>query len=201
MNCTRMTRFFGEITNTCADYADIPIFTAYYQKNKRRLMVELKLIARVLKTRHHRVKGFSVYELMIAVTVITILIAIAIPAFKTYQNERDQYQAIADIMELQGIIDKFYIVNNRFPESLNEVNLHNRRDPWGNPYYYTNIATGGGNGGGIRKDKKLQPVNSDYDLFSSGKDGETVANFGNSKSFDDIVRCNNGAYIGAAIDY
>ncbi|MCI0508349.1 MAG: prepilin-type N-terminal cleavage/methylation domain-containing protein [Gammaproteobacteria bacterium] len=154
-----------------------------------------------LKIGQASVKGFSIYELMIAVTVLTILIAIAIPALRTYQNERDFNQARTDILEIQGVIDKFYVINNRFPNSLNEVNLHTRRDPWGNSYYYTNIATGGGNGGGIRKDNKLQPVNSDYDLFSAGKDGETVANFGNSKSFDDIVRCNNGSYIGLAIDY
>ena len=146
-------------------------------------------------------KGFSIYELMIAIMVLSILITIAIPAVSTYQDERDHNQAVADILEIQGVIDKFYVTNNRFPASLNEINKHNKRDPWGNPYYYTNIATGGGNGGGIRKDKKLQPVNSDFDLFSAGKDGEFVASFGNSKSFDDIVRCNNGAYIGLAIDY
>lgn len=55
--------------------------------------------------------------------------------------------------------------------------------------------------GSLRKDKGLNPVNSDYDLYSMGKDGATMLPFTNPVSFDDIVRCNNGRYVGLAADY
>lgn len=150
---------------------------------------------------HAGTKGFSIYELLITLAIFGILVSIAIPAVKTYQDESNINQAKSDILEIQAVVDKFFILNNRFPDNLDEINMQTKRDPWGKPYYYTNVSTAVGYGGGIRKDKKLKPVNSDYDLFSMGKDGESTASFTNSKSFDDIVRCNNGSFIGLVIDY
>ncbi len=49
-----------------------------------------------------------------------------------------------------------------------------------------------------RKDKQLHPINSDYDLYSVGKDGETVAPLTAKKSWDDVIRAADGAYIGLA---
>ncbi|MEJ2180091.1 MAG: hypothetical protein P8Y28_06530 [Gammaproteobacteria bacterium] len=57
------------------------------------------------------------------------------------------------------------------------------------------------NKGSVRKDKNLTPVNSDYDLYSAGKDGLTRLPFTAQQSQDDIVRCNNGSFIGLALDY
>jgi general secretion pathway protein G len=49
-----------------------------------------------------------------------------------------------------------------------------------------------------RKDKQLQPINTDYDLYSVGKDGDSVAPLTAKKSLDDIVRAGEGAYVGLA---
>jgi general secretion pathway protein G len=67
-------------------------------------------------------------------------------------------------------------------------------------------GNGGGNGGGnvmgeVRKDRFLVPLNSDYDLYSKGKDGESVPQIGDRRSQDDVLRANNGAYIGLASGY
>lgn len=144
--------------------------------------------------------GFSVLEILIVIAILGILISIAIPAYENYRDKKNYTQAKTDILEIQGVIDRFYIENNRFPDSLSEVNQDGRRDPWGGSYYFTNI-TNGTNKGGVRKDKNLTPVNSDYDLYSAGKDQKTSLPFTASASHDDIVRCNNGSYIGLAIDY
>ena len=76
------------------------------------------------------------------------------------------------------------------------------RDPWGNPFQYLRINGGNLKGkGSLRKDKSLVPVNSDFDLYSMGKDGVSVPPFTAKQSHDDIVRANNGGYIGLAADY
>jgi general secretion pathway protein G len=41
-------------------------------------------------------------------------------------------------------------------------------------------------------------VNSDFDLYSLGRDGVTTAQFTGNEAHDDIVRANNGRYYGLA---
>jgi general secretion pathway protein G len=75
-------------------------------------------------------------------------------------------------------------------------------DPWGRPFQYLNIANSGNKAKGHqRKDKFLVPVNSDFDLYSLGEDGVSSPPFTAKGSRDDIVRANNGAYIGLAENY
>ncbi|MCP5251868.1 MAG: hypothetical protein H6939_09135 [Burkholderiales bacterium] len=45
------------------------------------------------------------------------------------------------------------------------------------------------------------PINSDYDLYSMGKDGASVSPLTAKASRDDIIRANNGRFIGRAADY
>jgi general secretion pathway protein G len=53
----------------------------------------------------------------------------------------------------------------------------------------------------LRKDGKLNPLNTDFDLYSLGRDGESRETLNARPSRDDIVRANNGAFIGLAEDY
>jgi len=144
--------------------------------------------------------GISILEILIVIAILAILISIAIPAYENYKDKKNITQAKTDIVDLQVIIDRFYVTNNRFPNNLAEINENVRLDPWGNSYYYTNVSTAN-NKGSVRKDKNLTPVNSDYDLYSAGKDGVTKLPFTAEHSHDDIVRCNNGSFIGLAMDY
>jgi general secretion pathway protein G len=76
-------------------------------------------------------------------------------------------------------------------------------DPWGNPYRYLRIDGGTTKGlnGKRRRDKNANPVNSDYDLYSMGRDGKTTAQFMAKKARDDIVRANDGRYYGLAEEH
>jgi general secretion pathway protein G len=69
-------------------------------------------------------------------------------------------------------------------------------DPWGRPYQYLRIdgGTTPGLNGKRRRDKNANPVNSDFDLYSVGRDGLSVAQFTGKDARDDIVRANNGNY-------
>lgn len=77
------------------------------------------------------------------------------------------------------------------------------RDPWGNPYQYLNLSDPNIKGatGKARKDHNLVPINSDFDLYSMGKDGKSVSPLTAAASRDDIVRANNGRFIGPASKY
>ena len=52
-----------------------------------------------------------------------------------------------------------------------------------------------------RKDHSLHPLNSTYDLYSMGKDGDSKAPLTAQASRDDIIRANDGGYIGLASGY
>jgi general secretion pathway protein G len=69
-------------------------------------------------------------------------------------------------------------------------------------------AGGGGDAGGggsimgeVRKDRFLVPINSDYDLYSMGPDGESRAPLQAEPSRDDVIRGGDGAFIGLASDF
>jgi len=72
-------------------------------------------------------------------------------------------------------------------------------DPWGNPYQYLRVT--GSNRGALRKDRFLVPINSDFDLYSMGPDGETVLALTAKAARDDIIRANDGGYVGVAEGY
>lgn len=55
--------------------------------------------------------------------------------------------------------------------------------------------------GGARKDRNLTPINTKYDLCSSGKDGKSKPPLTAKDSHDDIIYANDGGYIGMASDF
>jgi general secretion pathway protein G len=75
------------------------------------------------------------------------------------------------------------------------------KDPWGNPYEYLKIMGNGPGRGQCRKDKFLNPLNDDYDLYSKGRDGASQAPLTAQASHDDVVRASNGSFIGPALNY
>jgi general secretion pathway protein G len=149
------------------------------------------------KTSRH--SGFSLIELMILLVIVAVLAMIAVPGYQQYVQRAKTAAAIADIGHIQMAINAYALANNgTLPASLGTINMATMLDPWGNPYYYLSFA--GGNGG-ARKDKSLHPLNTDYDLYSAGPDGQTVLALTAKKSKDDIIRANDGSFIGVAADY
>ncbi len=103
-----------------------------------------------------------------------------------------------DILEISIALDKYFLATNRYPNSLADIGQA-RTDPWGTPYQY--LPMEGAKIGQKRKDKSLHPLNSDYDLYSNGPDGNSQTPLTASASRDDIIRANNGGFIGVAQDY
>ena len=157
--------------------------------------------------------GFSVTELLVAVVVAGILATVAIPAFSGPGIDCDDPNArpgplmrarIADVTgdlgEIHIALARFELANNRYPSNLAEMGLEGRVDPWGNPYQYL-IVLGREDIGPVRKDNNLQPVNTNYDLYSMGPNGRTESPLNSNLGQDDIVLANDGGYLGPACRY
>ncbi len=147
-------------------------------------------------------KGFSLLEIMLAVVIMSLLVAVAIPAYDQFVGRTKNTRAIGDIDSMSVEIDRFRSKNNgQLPDSLDELPIEVPLDPWKAPYQYRNIAAAGLGEGDYRKDGNFNPLNSDYDLFSFGFDGVSKGPLFSKASRDDIVRANNGAFIGLVEDY
>lgn len=144
------------------------------------------------------VLGITLLEMLIAVALVGLLVALAVPTQRFGSEKKDILTAKRDIQEISIALDRYFLVNNRYPNSLAEIG-EARIDPWGTPYAYLPIE--GAKIGKIRKDKNLHPLNSDYDLYSLGPDKQSQTPLTASHSRDDIIRANNGGFIGVAKDY
>lgn len=147
--------------------------------------------------------GFTLVELLIILVLIGTLASIAVPAYTGYVDKANIAQAKTDIRTLEQVIAR-YEANHKdeLPDTLADAGAGGFADPWGKPYQYLRIAGANLKGKGqLRKDRFLVPLNSDYDLYSMGKDGDSKAPLTAKASRDDIIRANNSAFIGLATDY
>ncbi len=151
------------------------------------------------KKHHH---GLTLVELMITIAIIGILAAMAIPAYQDYAERARVAAAIQEIAAMSVTIEHYFQENRVYPSSLADVKLDTKTDPWGLLYGYYKIL--GNNIGGARKDHNLNPINSDFDLYSLGKDQNKQNNYAvkkqidNSLSLDDVIRARDGKFIDLA---
>lgn len=146
--------------------------------------------------------GFTVIELLVAIAVIAALAAVAIPSYQSHRNKALVAQAASDVKSLDVLITQYYADNMSFPDSLADVGKSSMLDPWKRPYRYLRLSPLTPSAAGqMRKDKNLVPINSDFDLYSMGKDGASMPALTASPSRDDIVRGSNGRFVGLAKEY
>lgn len=145
-------------------------------------------------------RAFTLVEILIAIAIIAVLASIAVPRYEDYRERVRIAQAVIDIGSLQTLIARFVDDNRTPPANLAQIGQSGKLDPWGNPYQYLDLTTLTGKGK-ARKNRNLVPINSDYDLYSMGKDGASVGPLTAKSSRDDIVRANDGRFIGLASEY
>jgi len=137
---------------------------------------------------------------VIVIAILATIMAMLIPNFMAALDAAKIARAIADIQALETEIDSYQILTGALPITLADIGRDTFLDPWGTPYQYLNFATVSGPGQ-MRKDQFLVPINSTYDLYSMGKDRQSVPPLTASVSQDDIIRANDGAYVGVASKY
>ena len=128
-------------------------------------------------------------------TIIAALATIAIPRVQDSYDRAKIARAIGDIRAIQTDLD----AQDTLPDNLAAVGRSGVLDPWGNAYQYLKFPSKAhGHPAGARKDRFLVPINSEYDLYSMGIDGNTTAALTAKAGRDDIIRANDGGYIGLA---
>lgn len=148
---------------------------------------------------HQGFTGLTVIELMIAIAIIAVAAAIAMPSYLNYVERTKVSRAIDDIGAINAKLRLYMVDYTVPPPSLAAVGESSKLDPWGNTYQYTDLTTAGI--GKARKNKNLVPINSDFDLWSNGKDGLTKLPLTAKASQDDVILANDGRYIGLASNY
>src|SRR5262245_27136967 len=141
-------------------------------------------------------RGFTLVELLAVITILGTLASLAIPKVHDSVERAKVARAIGDIRSVAISLDS----QDSLPDDLSALGPV-RLDPWGNPYQYNKFDPRRPVPVGARRDRFLVPINSTYDLFSMGRDGASSAPLSAAASRDDIVRANDGGFIGPASKY
>ena len=153
--------------------------------------------------RGHKARGFTLLELMTAVVLTALLATIAAAAYRSSILKAQTAQAVSDIGRIALELERYRLAHEgSTPDTLAQLGMPVPVDPWNRPYEYLNFSTlPPGSQGLMRKDRNLVPINTEYDLYSRGPDGDTRPPLTARPSRDDIVRANDGGFIGKASDY
>jgi general secretion pathway protein G len=146
-----------------------------------------------------RPSGFTLIEMTLVVGLIGVMLVIALPYYGDYRDRVKTSQAAHEIAGLEGLIELYRVSHSSMPDTLAEMQLGANPDPWGRPYAFYNIETNGK--GHARKDHALNPLNTDYDLYSLGPDGVSKPQITQTDSLDDVIRASNGGYVGIATGF
>ncbi len=139
--------------------------------------------------------------MMIVTSIIAILASIGVPIFQSARLSAQNVACISDLRTIGQEVDLFRMRTGQIPDALADIGMDRRRDPWGHPYVYLRIDGGPKGKGQVRKDHNLVPLNTDFDLYSCGPDGKSQSPLTAAASRDDVIRAQNGDYLGLAIDY
>lgn len=140
-------------------------------------------------------RGYTLIEILIVVIVAATLLGIAVYNYGHFIERARVAHTIGDIGEIHMKVQMFDLNNRRYPTGLDEVGMDGLLDPWGTPYQYLSFDSVEGNGP-KRKNKNMVPVNTHYDIYSAGPDGNSETPFTSIAGRDDIVMAADGAYFG-----
>ncbi|MEO8450001.1 MAG: prepilin-type N-terminal cleavage/methylation domain-containing protein [Gemmatimonadota bacterium] len=147
--------------------------------------------------RRRREGGFTVIELMTVMVIVAILTSMAVSRTKATIDQGKTAKATGDIRAIQIDIEGYAASGNVLPPGLVDVGRDALVDPWGNPYVYVLFSAGGT----PRTDRFGVPLNTQYDIYSIGPDGTTSGSITAGPGQDDVVRGNDGSFIGRATRY
>jgi general secretion pathway protein G len=176
-------------------------------------------------------RGFSMVEMLIVVAVIAILASIGIPRYLQAVRTARNVQAIGDIRKISVEIEQYRARHGGLPEVLPVERDDPWGRPYQYIPWAPVVKVVGGvelvvdpdedeEKKSKRKKKPKKPkqdeetepepteeeteyelVNTEYDLFSLGIGGRTGASLDEAESLDDIVRADDGGFVGLAREY
>ncbi|KAB7623150.1 type IV pilin protein [Alkalilimnicola sp. S0819] len=85
-------------------------------------------------------RGFSLIELMIAVAILGILVAIAVPSYTEHVRSSNRADARAALVELAQLMERYYTENNRYDDGSNGTTAPALTPSLGNDGYNISIS-------------------------------------------------------------
>ena len=148
-------------------------------------------------------RGFTLAELIVVITIVGILSTIGLGVYIHFIDKARNTRAVAEIRMYEKEIMNFLNDTERLPDALTELGFRVTRDPWKNSYQFINFDSAGADDKRRTKGArgKGSPLNTDYDLYSMGKDGLSAPVLTDDVSKDDIIRADDGGYTGLASGY
>jgi general secretion pathway protein G len=134
--------------------------------------------------------GFSIMELMLSLGVAAILASIALPSYQRSIEAQRVSTARSELARMNLLINRARAPNGAPPVQLQNIAGLPTTDPWGQPYVYVPQA--------IKQDSNGRRLNTEFDLYSLGPDGQSEVQIVHPSSQDDVIVASDGAYIGLA---
>jgi len=83
-------------------------------------------------------KGFTLIELVMVLSIMSIIAGIALPAYVSMRNEGNYTKAQKEVTFLQSSVEKYWVDNGKLPQTLDDGVLGNKinilpkeaQDPW-----------------------------------------------------------------------
>ena len=167
-------------------------FPAFHNVRIRDLAGSLR--KRLASSRSVEITGFTLIELLIVMAIIAVLSTIGFYQYSSFIERTKVTLAIADIKQIAQLVEDFNELNGRYPDELSELKKGEFKDPWGNPYEY--VLIGNDTKDRWRRDRQDKPINTYFDLWSSGADGKSAKQVRAAQSRDDIIRAWDGTFVG-----
>jgi general secretion pathway protein G len=145
--------------------------------------------------------GITLLELMLVVALVSLISAIAVPSYTRVVENMRVSKARSEIMQINLGVSRRRQLNGNMPDTLEGIPDIPLTDPWGRPYVYYSFSAPDFRRGQVRKDRNLTPINTAFDLYSVGKDGNSVPPLTARHSQDDIVLARDGEFVGLGKDF
>ena len=140
-------------------------------------------------------RGFTLIEILVVLTILLALSMLGLSTLTEFKTRARINRAAAEIRFLEREINAHALETGTLPGSLADLKIQSLRDPWGRPYEYHPYDAGN-----MRERAGLE-LNNDYDLYSLGLDGLFNRSIAQPGGKDDVIRVNEGRWVGLAENY
>lgn len=87
--------------------------------------------------RRSRQRGYTLLELLLTVSIVTIVTSIALPSYQNHVRRSHRGDAMSALMRIANAQEKFYLQNNTYSNSLADLDVEETQND-----YYTLALSG-----------------------------------------------------------